>query len=194
MEIEYREKEGTYLNTLIPQDGDIFVDVGGNSGSTPSNILSYNKKVRIIIIEPFSQNIEYLKNKFGDKVEIVEKAAFNTKSKAILYVPDCHRASLRPYSQGEERFFIETDTLDSILEELHVNAVDLIKIDTEGSEPQILQEFTKYRKGTKFHIECHNNLHYVLIELLKKKANIKKINIFTDFPDECLSQVLGEFE
>ena len=191
-----RIKDGSeYLNTLIPKNGDIFVDVGAGRGETCKNCKDYCNRTKIIAIEPNPDNVAVLRNVLKDSQHlIIQRGVWDKKEDKILYSIDPHRGRFHSYGQnGEAMFKIKADTLDSILNEHNINCVDLIKIDTEGAEVQALGGFTKFRKGTKFHIECHNNLYDVLSLLLEKVAIINRITIFSNYENEKLAQILGEF-
>jgi len=94
------------------------------------------------------------------------------------------------------KYEIQADTLDNILVENNISTVDYIKIDTEGSEEQVLQGFTKYHAGTRFHIESHiTNLENILQTLLEMGVDIETLTVMRDgnIKTHILGSVIGEF-
>ena len=67
---------------------------------------------------------------------------------------------------------VETSTIDNICIRNNINKIDVLKIDTEGSELNVLRGATKMLKNTKI----------ILVEILDEKKiimkNIKKFVIF----------------
>lgn len=162
--------------------GMIFVDVGASNGDTILTTLSRFSGLVVVGIEP-------LKSSFGDMVSNLSKLA-ETKhlvNKGCWYEKDTlmfradpkntQGGSFKQYPHLREHDFIEVDTLDNILEDLKIGSIDLLKIDTEGSEPEVLMGFTKYKSGTQFHIECHQgNLDDTLDVLKTKTPDIIYVN------------------
>ena len=60
-----------------------------------------------------------------------------------------------------ERFDVRTDTIDNFCEENGVNSIDILKIDTEGSEIEVLE-------GSK---KMLNKTNIILIEVLDERKN-----------------------
>ena len=60
-----------------------------------------------------------------------------------------------------ESFDVKTDTIDNFCEENSVNSIDILKIDTEGSEIEVLE-------GSK---KMLNKTNIILIEVLDERKN-----------------------
>lgn len=191
------------------KENKVFVDVGGYDGDTVKTALEYNPNLRIIVIEPIKTLADIIKQKFllNKNVTVVNKAVWSCKCNIPFneYEGGLKGLStlrpvmveLRSVLTGRIiRYDVEADTLDNILSDLDVNIVDYLKIDTEGSEEQVLKEFTKYNNDTRFHIEHHViNLSNIIQELLEVNADIEKITTFRDgnIKEQVVGAVIGKF-
>ena len=191
----------------------VFVDVGGYDGDTVAKALDINPNLRILVIEPIKRLCDLMKQKFqsNPNITIINKAAYNKKgniqfneyegwSKGLSTVQSI-MTQIRPerlFTSQISKYNIEADTIDNILSDLGMSNVDIdyIKIDTEGSEEPVLLGFTKYHKGTRFHIESHIiNLENILQTLLEMGVNIEKITVGRDgnIKEHVVGSVIGEF-
>lgn len=196
----------------------IFVDVGAFDGDTISKTLSINLSInpnlKIIAIEPIKSLWESIRKKYelNKNIIVINKAAYSDKQnlKFHEYVGWSQGLStiqnsmtqLRPSPQFTNKILeynIEADTIDNILRDCGIENtkhIDYIKIDTEGSEEQVLQGFTRYCQGTRFHIESHiTNLENILQILLEKHANIETITLSRDpnNTNHVVGTIIGEF-
>ena len=189
----------------------IFVDVGGFDGDTVKMALDLNPNLTVIVIEPIKRLAEIIRQKFLDNknVIVVNKAAWYNKcvipfneyegwSKGLSTLQPI-MTQIRPerlFTSQISKYNIEADTIDDILAENNIQTVDYIKIDTEGSEEPVLLGFTKYHKGTRFHVESHIiNLENILQTLLEMGVNIEKITVARDgnIKEHIVGSVIGEF-
>lgn len=189
----------------------VFVDVGGYDGDTVKVALDYNPSLRIIVIEPIKFLCEAMKKKFSNNsnVIVVNKAVYDRKDDIQFNEYDGGfkglstlqpiMTQLRPegrFANQILKYNVEADTLDNILSDLNIGVIDYLKIDTEGSEEQVLAGFTKYHNGTRFHIEHHIiNLSNIIQELLEVNADIEKITTFRDgnMKEQVVGAVVGKF-
>ena len=191
--------------------GQVFVDIGGYDGDTVTKALNINPNLRILVIEPIKRLCESMKQKFqsNPNITIINKAAYNKKgniqfneyegwSKGLSTLQPI-MTQIRPerlFTSQISKYNIEADTIDDILAENNIQTVDYIKIDTEGSEEPVLLGFTKYHKGTRFHVESHIiNLENILQTLLEMGVNIEKITVARDgnIREHVVGSVIGEF-
>jgi FkbM family methyltransferase len=193
------------------RDSKVFVDVGGYDGDTVVKALQVNPNFRILAIEPIKYLCEDMKKKFvnNTNITIINKAAFNKKCSIQFNEYDGGfrglstlqkiMTELRPkgmFTNYISKYEVQADTLDNILAENDISTVDYIKIDTEGSEEQVLEGFTKYHARTRFHIESHiTNLENILQTLLEMEVNIEKITVMRDgnIKNHVVGSVVGEF-
>lgn len=194
--------------------GQIFVDVGAFNGDTVDIALKYGLK--IIAIEPIKHLCEAMKQKFAGNtnITIINKAAWSNKCSLEfneyegwakgLSTLQPGMTQLRPAPQFTNnilKYDVEADTLDNILSENNIQDVDYLKIDTEGSEDEVLSGFTfrnpmKYYNETKFHIESHiTNLENILQRLLEMHAQIDIVALSRDpnIKEHVLGTIIGTF-
>lgn len=125
--------------------GMVCIDVGAHVGTfTISASLMVGKEGKVIAIEPELHNFNNLiKNLEINKIEnvIVKNIAlsdYNGKEKFFIdQSTGCHSLFSQKSSVRETE--VEVKNLNTLLKELNINKVDMIKIDTEGAEMKILK-------------------------------------------------------
>lgn len=137
----------------ILKQGMTVVDIGAHVGLY--TVLVAEKtgpKGKIIAIEPEQKNytriLENIRINNFDNV-IVEKTALSDHNGLEKFYVSLSSARHSLLTQGEKNAFeeIPVKTLDSLLEELSVKKVDIIKIDAEGAEMPILRGMEKTLKN-----------------------------------------------
>ena len=95
---------------------------------------------KVVAIEPDVTNCSFLertrvKNNL-DNLVIIQKAAGAVSGPAQLHLCKTNRADHRTYGGDESRKTVNIDmvTLDSVVAELRLPSVDILKIDTQGFE------------------------------------------------------------
>lgn len=191
--------------------GQVYVDVGAYDGDTIISTLSNCPGLRIIGIEPIKTLCDEMNQKFkgNSKITIVNKACWSGKGiitfneymgwgKGLSTIKP-FMTQLRPvpvFGTDILKYEVEADTLDNILESCGIDKVDYLKVDTEGSEEEVLLSFTKYHLGTQFHIEFHMvNLANILQTLVEMGASIDKVTISRDpnVNSHVIGAITGEF-
>jgi len=191
-----------------PEDGQIIVDIGAAVGQVSGEIMErWNKDVKIIAIDPHprawplfeerlkghEKNYVLVKKGVSDrketkmlispKIQLDKVPGLNTQYYTAGWSeigPQWNKMSVEQRERHYLTWKVELDTLDNILLECEVTKVDYIKVDTRGMEEKVLRGFTKYKKGTKFHIEWAYNLDKILYELMVKKISVTEINFDAD--------------
>jgi FkbM family methyltransferase len=146
---EYYEPELAYLEKLL-SPGKVFIDVGANFGVYT---LVASKLVgaagNVFALEPAAQSFAILRQNIAlnhsANVRSFQVALTQTRGKAWLYHgwdPVGNSLGMDPLcgNQGEE---VQTESLDSLLEENGIDRVDVIKVDVEGAEELVLRGATK---------------------------------------------------
>jgi len=166
--------------------GDVVIDIGANVGMfTVKAAKAVGEKGLVIAVEPHPENITLLYRNIErlklQNVKVIRKALGSGKRKAKLFLATPGTSSL---VEREEKPFlwVEVDTLDNLLSELRIRKVDLIKIDTEGSEVEILKgaQKTLNSKKVKLVIAAYHDLPNgkpelnEIMTLLKSKGFICK--------------------
>lgn len=152
--------------------GDLFVDIGGNVGMWTKKV--YNDYKKIIFIEPSTEALEKAKNAVSDtsnKViwckNICSDVANQKKS---IYTPNEDTGMFTIY--GNELYKdsdiinsendIETITLNNFIQEAKEGDRVFVKIDTEGSDLDVIlggKDFIKKFKPT-LAIEFHFHMYF----------------------------------
>lgn len=134
------------------EEGMTIIDVGANAGVyTFSAAKRVGKSGLVIAIEPFSKCVSYLHETCRvnqmDWVKVCAGAASDRTGKAKLSINSASELNelisedSDPNSSLNTSRFEEVDcfTLDSLIDEHHIERVDFLKIDAEGHELQVLK-------------------------------------------------------
>jgi len=136
-----------------PLDGDVILDVGANRGSISKIYSRLFPKTRIIAVEPLqvfkakSMQIELmniaLSEKSGYEDFFLCKHIPSSSLKLLNSESRWYQLKLRILGVSKENIYekirIEVSTLDKIIAQKGIERVFLLKIDTEGSEFDILK-------------------------------------------------------
>jgi len=150
------------ISDLLKNEKIISLDVGAQGGFNSDKFFpaKYNCFFKDILIEPINSEAEKLKH---NKL-IINKGLWSKKGKKKLNILENRLGSSSMYEPDEELFDlhdlkkkdyenykvtssveIECDTLTNQLEELEINKLDYLKIDTQGAELEILKGIGEYR-------------------------------------------------
>ena len=145
----YEPETMELFNVLLTECKYIF-DIGANSGVFSLYCLSTNKNAKVYAFEPVPRNFEYLKkNKeinsydnlfvydialtdFGGKVE------FNIPKSISLPLGGSIRNDLEDTMKDSDKVEVKANTIDKFSKENDISSMDLLKIDTEGTEHKVL--------------------------------------------------------
>ena len=145
----------------------VAVDIGANVGGFC--VRAYEYFETIYAFEPVAANCAYaaqvLTSLEIDNVQLFHLAVTSTPGKIVpLSQPDgservsgnvtcCNIPGVETQSIGES---CETTSLDEIIEKFELSAIDYLKIDCEGAEYDILENFQDYDKITFMTMEIHD--------------------------------------
>jgi FkbM family methyltransferase len=161
---------------------DIVFDVGANSGLYSIKVKSFNGDCKVFAFEPHPNSFLQLQ-KNGKRLSF---KSFNfgfgkTEGKFILYdysgSPGSMHASLHQevienlHQEDSEGNEVEIRTIDQFVEENNINFIDLLKIDTEGTEYDVLLGAGKLLK--------ENRIRAIQFEF--NKMNVYSRIFFRDF-------------
>lgn len=140
--VDMRQFEQRFESFGKIREEDVVMDVGASIGDTTVPFALKAKKGLVYAVEPEPTNIHYLKlntQRFGN-VEIVGKAAWNTKGKIRLYVDKAVTGhSLIVGKQSYVEVF--ADTIDNMAK--NFRHIDVLKIDVQGAELEVLNGATE---------------------------------------------------
>lgn len=171
------------LEILKKKESDLLIfDVGANDGGS---IIRFRKIFPNSIIHSFEPNpklVDFMKKKFNhDNVVINQIALSRETMKRKFYLYESHRISSfypmeekskykiqRSVSNEDTKVsYVETGTIDNYCESNQIKKIDILKIDTQGSEAEVLQGSTKLLKNQTVDII---ELEYIL-GIAHKNAN-----------------------
>ncbi|OIO10107.1 MAG: hypothetical protein COY42_27380 [Armatimonadetes bacterium CG_4_10_14_0_8_um_filter_66_14] len=135
-------KDYFLLDEFLPKPGNVVIDAGANIGIYSVFAASRVGETGIVVsIEPFQANFEALSRNVEmnglKNVRPVKAGVDERAGSAKLYVHEraINHSLTRPSAKS---MVIELKTIDGIVSEFGLSWVDIIKIDTEGNVPQVL--------------------------------------------------------
>ncbi len=167
------------------QAGGVVVDVGANIGIF-SVMAAERRSNRVIAFEPHPENLRFLRRNVSANrmvnVTVCESAVSDQGGWQRLYVNTNaagHSLCATPaVDNGREVVRVPTTTLPEIMEANHLDRVDFLKIDCEGSEGAILLSTPAgyLKRIGRLAIEFHDNVsviaHDQMQDLLEKHGFI----------------------
>ena len=150
----YEKMESNFFKKHIKSD-DVCLDIGSNIGYFSQLMASLTKTGKVISIEANPKNAALIRlnsflNGFENKIILFNNAASNvegetinfngTSDSAYGFVQKEEERELYSYIEDNHSFkkqnliSISTRTIDSILHEIKINKVDILKMDIEGFE------------------------------------------------------------
>ena len=151
------------ISKLLVDNKLIALDVGAQGGFFESNIFAkkYNNFFDPIVVEPLSNEAEKLSKK---NYKVITKGLWSTNCKKKLYVLGKRLGSSSMYKPSKDNYDlynfkkkdfslfditneieVECITANESLNKLNIKHLDFLKIDTQGSELEILKGLGEYR-------------------------------------------------
>jgi FkbM family methyltransferase len=130
------------ISKLRLSNGQVFVDIGAYVGYYS---IYASKKVgmngMVVAVEPHPKNFKMLlMNTRGlNNVIPINAAIWSENTTAKLYLGQGMSLHSLVYAGGGEYIKVRALTLDSLMRELNISRVDVVKIDTEGAELEVLK-------------------------------------------------------
>ena len=132
------------IKTLLPSGG-IFFDIGANAGLM-GLLAAYEREARVFFVEPHPRLAETIRsnlslNHFKQEASVLEWAASDRDGEAHLYFHNSRNDGahmLKEFARSVGSSTVRTKRLNSFLEEMRINLVDLMKIDAEGHDYEVL--------------------------------------------------------
>jgi FkbM family methyltransferase len=145
LRIYERDKHQVLRELLGP--GATFVDIGANKGDFALFAARLvGESGRVVAIEPEKQNCEWIRRSIElngyRNIDLVEAAVGSQEGVADLHLSDVtswHTLVERPPFTSPASEPVRVRTLDTVLTELGVHAVDALKLDVEGWEMEVLE-------------------------------------------------------
>lgn len=172
------EPESTSVYTRLARRSRVIMDIGAADGVYAILAAAANPDARVLAFEPGSdaaarsrRNIE-LNLPLTRNVELHDVALGDVDGEATLYVAGetGGSSSLNPEFRSERREQrVSVHTADSFLTKLAIERVDLVKIDTESTEPAVLRGLRQRLKSDHPDVICevlHGRTERALEEIL----------------------------
>ena len=159
-----------------PHPGDVVIDAGAFYGETS---LWFSRLVgdtgKVYAFEPFPDNIEVLRHNISNNIgvnniEIITRGLYNRNGIYSMTGISAVAAIIKQ-SQGEGN--IQFITLDEFVEEKHLDSVDFIKMDIEGSEIEAINGSS--RTIARFKPKLAISIYHKKDDIIKIPAVIKGI-------------------
>jgi FkbM family methyltransferase len=191
---EYRSVENIIKTATFP-----IIDAGAQAGFFSLYCRALNAKIRIYAIEPENQNtiqlVKHLRQNHIQNVKIFQQALAGKTGQAEFYVSeDTHDHSLIESKKFKEKISVPATSLSDFLKNNKLIRVSLLKMDIEGAEYEVLENFDKedWRKLENILLEYHDlpaKNHQQLAELIRR--NGFSLEIFPSHYDKKLGYMLA---
>jgi FkbM family methyltransferase len=187
---------------------EVILDIGGNVGITSIYLASIFPNATIYTFEPLLANYKILQKnteQYGNiKVFNIGLGSKNGSFKVFLSDDSENFGGVSFYSEGEgnktESYTeCKVRNINDVIQELNISAIDLMKIDTEGSEYDILSCLNEEILRSIFWItgELHGNRDFELLNYLNsmgfsisvKKLIDNRLFMFNAGKEEIISQL-----
>jgi len=171
---QYSEDRWLVENVVLPSRG-VFVDIGAFDGVIGSNTKYFEERGWSgLCIDADPRNIPTLAQ---NRPKVLWGAISNEETiRELICHEDLQLTGLKnPANLSESmRFFVPTIRLQTVLDRFAVDEIDLLSIDTEGTEIEVLQSFDLNKHVT----------HVLIVEYLTCGVVTKEqlMNFFRDYP------------
>lgn len=145
----YELKTTEFFIKLV-ESGSTVIDVGANVGFFTLLAANLAGKGGVVLsFEPDPTTFSLLsrsvqRNNFGN-VRLFQECISDTDGQRTLYLSDTHHKGLHSISRdlGGQRITVQSARLDTVADKSKIGAIDLLKIDVEGAEPEVLDGATR---------------------------------------------------
>lgn len=157
---------------------DTIVDIGANIGATAVFFKNMYSEAAIYCFEPNPASFELLSFNTSNLKDVVVSncGLHEIESTVKLYKGrmDGISDSIIPCSTVTDNFvLVPLKNAAEEMHKLHINAIDILKIDTEGCEISILRSLVKWLHACKvIYLEYHSELDRLLIDVILRKTHV----------------------
>ena len=144
----YEEETSSFLAAHIPENG-VFLDLGANIGSITIPLQKKRGDIKIVCVEAAPWIFTYLQKNLArnntQNIKAINKVLFYSDNEEVnFYSSDVKfgTGSLSPVFT-DKVVKVKTIKIDSLISELGIKKVDMIKIDVEGYEYHVFKGATE---------------------------------------------------
>lgn len=180
---------GEYELTLPGGPPGVIVDAGSNVGASVLFFHATYPDALIVAIEPDHETFERLRVNTGglERVRAVNVALGSSDGRRPFYrTPESWTSSLRPSAGASEEIEVQVRSLASLLDELGITTVDLLKLDVEGGEEELLQDRPSLRRVNAIVGELHPDLVEASPAVLLKSLGAFDLDVDRSDPSRWL--------
>lgn len=153
------------------------IDGGGYIGDVSIYFLNHFKDCRILMVEPDRENFELAKLNlagYSTRVILIPKGLWSHVTELYLTGSYVNSSLISDSTQGYDK--IGVVDVQSLMEEYHIDCIDLLKLDIEGAEDEILHVNNEWLTKTKaVVVEFHG------VEIKKKCTQLLHSHGFRGF-------------
>jgi len=127
-------------NNVFIEPSDTVLEIGACRGITTQ--IAAERAEKVIALEPSPRVFECLKQNIqSNKINILHYAAWKEADEIeINYGISADNDSLIEPDDGQKgRALIQAKTIENIIEEINVEHIDFLKVEAEGTEPEVLK-------------------------------------------------------
>ncbi len=156
-----------------PADGDVIVDAGANVGIFAIQMARQNRRCRVIALEPFAENFQYLQANVARACpetvtccEVALGAGFGKGHMQAVGTRSLDHVLRVDSSQADG---IAVIPLSGLFDLAHTQEIDFLKVDIEGSEHDVFAAATPELLGRfkRIAMEYHDQIVPGTLELLR---------------------------
>jgi FkbM family methyltransferase len=166
--LEPQIKSNVDLITSYLNKGDVFVDVGANTGLFTKMVLNNVGEdflSKAILFEPVPYLVDECKNKFGNNKNIIinELALGDEKCETTILASNQNLGYNKIYKEGmeihsHEKYTIKCVTFSDWVIENKIENINFIKVDAEGYDVKVIRGMFEWMRNT-------NQRPYILFEV-----------------------------
>jgi len=170
-------KKGEYVLEYL-QDPKWIIDAGAYGGYSAAWFAQTYPNAKIVSVEPDDGNFEMLKRNtaFSTNVAYYNRALWSESGTLTVYDRGSGSWGFTVVPQNDSSLKVLAEipaiTLDEIIEEQHIDRIDLLKLDIEGSEEAVLNSSAGWLHLVKgMAIELHDRISPGCTEAYNKAAS-----------------------
>ncbi len=140
----YESELVAFIVKTVPPNG-VYLDIGGNIGSVAISVALKRPDIQVVTIEALPENFDYLTKNIAlnklTNIKALNICCSNVENEIVkFHIPDLYNGSSSFHGLHTSNYVeLTTTTVDILLQKLAITTIDVIKIDTEGSEALVLQ-------------------------------------------------------